>query len=699
VTPVAVGFKIADGYVEVHARADRRSARNAARQVADDFDNEGRSRSGSFLKWLFTPNPQIMETLSRPIAKIFSTPILLGIAAAGVAALASFLATAITTAILGGIALGFIGLAAFILKDNKKIAAAYERLGKRVQKSLERAAQPMIEPLVRGMNLIGDWVERMEPALKRIFTGVAPMVEPLINGFMGLLNNMLPGIERALPGIQAVVDALAVHLPGLGTAIGDFFATLAENEELLTRAVGLMITWLDILFKVAGPILIYFVNQFVAMAEAWNLVSAAVKAGTAWFVANVVPAWLKFQETMLKVVMFIPGLLMALGVKIKDFAMAVPGWLGSAGSAIGDFFVGLWDTVTGAVTTAFNAVVGFFAALPGRIWGAIQALPGLVVSVFWQVFDGVFYAIGYAIGTWIRMWMDLPKNIMAIWNSMWNAVHVATTAGLAFISNLWNAAINAWHTAMAVFLATIQNIWNAAWNGVKNAFSAAVNFITTTLPQKIGQWISAVRNFPPTLGGIITDAWNRGKRAFSDGANAIWNRAKQIPGQVKGALGNAGQLLYNVGRDILRGMINGINSMIDAAMEAAKRAARRVLEGAKDALGIGSPSKLFADQVGRWIPEGIRVGIERNAGAPDQAIRDLAMPTFTTMPQAPASTPAAATGGNTYITNNITLNANNLNELQQVLDFMNGKLQGSTKGLQWAGNIYESQGAFTRSHA
>lgn len=695
---MAVGFKIADGYVEVHGVVNRASVRRAAKEAADEAEREGRSRAGALLKWLFTPNPDLMQILSRPIAKIFSTPILLGIAAAGVAALAGFLATAISTAILAGIALGFIGLAAFVLRENKQIEAAYERLSDRVGKSLERAAEPMIGPLVKGMDLIGDWVEKMEPAMKRIFTGVAPMIEPLINGFMGMLNNMLPGIERALPGIQAVVDALAVHMPGLGTAIGDFFATIAENEELLTRVVGLMITWLDIMFKVAGPILIYFMSQFAAMAEAWNILSEAVKAGAAWFVSKVVPAWLKWQEVMFKIVTFIPGLLMVAGVAIKDFAMKIPEWLGAAGSAIAGFFTSLWNTVTGAVTTAFDAVVGFFTALPGRIVNAIMALPGQVSAVFWQVFDAVFYAIGYAIGTWIRMWMDLPGQILGIFTDAWQFGLDATTAGL---NAIWSFITTTIGTIQAFFLMIpvwMAQIWNDAWARVTRIVDAALQFIHVTVPtmmNKVLQWFAAQL---PRIGRFFTDAWNSATKATGDGANRIWQTARDLPGRIWNAFTGLSGRMFNIGVDIMRGLGNGILSMVDFLVDTARRAVDRIIEGAKDALGIGSPSKVFADQVGKWIPEGIRVGIEKNADAPDQAISDLARPVMnvTEATSAPASVGPTQT---IHITNNVTLNANDLGELQQLLDFMNGNLQGSAKGIEWAGNIFESQGQYARSHA
>lgn len=42
-------------------------------------------------------------------------------------------------------------------------------------------------------------------------------------------------------------------------------------------------------------------------------------------------------------------------------------------------------------------------------------------------------------------------------------------------------------------------------------------------------------------------------------------------------------------------------------------------------LKIGSPSKVFADEVGRWIPEGVAVGIEANTQSMTDAMKDMAM--------------------------------------------------------------------------
>ena len=54
---------------------------------------------------------------------------------------------------------------------------------------------------------------------------------------------------------------------------------------------------------------------------------------------------------------------------------------------------------------------------------------------------------------------------------------------------------------------------------------------------------------------------------------------------------------------------NGISSGWDWLTGKVKSLAKSLLDGAKDALGIHSPSRLFRDLVGKMIPQGIGVGI------------------------------------------------------------------------------------------
>lgn len=68
----------------------------------------------------------------------------------------------------------------------------------------------------------------------------------------------------------------------------------------------------------------------------------------------------------------------------------------------------------------------------------------------------------------------------------------------------------------------------------------------------------------------------------------------------------------SIGGDIVRGIARGISSGVGAIVSAAKEAARSALNAAKRFLGIASPSKVMRDQIGRFIPAGIAVGITAN---------------------------------------------------------------------------------------
>lgn len=68
--------------------------------------------------------------------------------------------------------------------------------------------------------------------------------------------------------------------------------------------------------------------------------------------------------------------------------------------------------------------------------------------------------------------------------------------------------------------------------------------------------------------------------------------------------------MAEVGSNIVSGIWNGISSGWNWLIRSVKNLAGSLLQGAKDALGIKSPSRLFRDLVGKMIPQGIGVGID-----------------------------------------------------------------------------------------
>lgn len=89
---------------------------------------------------------------------------------------------------------------------------------------------------------------------------------------------------------------------------------------------------------------------------------------------------------------------------------------------------------------------------------------------------------------------------------------------------------------------------------------------------------------------------------------AIVSATIQIAGEVIKAFASINWI--DVGIQIIQGIVNGIVNSAGKLAEAAMNAARKAFEGAKNFLGIHSPSSLFRDEIGQYIDLGIAEGIE-----------------------------------------------------------------------------------------
>lgn len=114
-----------------------------------------------------------------------------------------------------------------------------------------------------------------------------------------------------------------------------------------------------------------------------------------------------------------------------------------------------------------------------------------------------------------------------------------------------------------------------------------------------------------------------------------------------------------LGRDVINGVVKGVSNAAGSLYNSLKNIAKNALQSAKDFLKIGSPSKLFAEEVGQWIPPGIAEGAEQAAGVLDDAMRDIALDALGavdgfTIGQAAAPASPPSSGAVIYNTFNIS---------------------------------------------
>lgn len=157
---------------------------------------------------------------------------------------------------------------------------------------------------------------------------------------------------------------------------------------------------------------------------------------------------------------------------------------------------------------------------------------------------------------------------------------------------------------------TFPQILLSAGDAVAKLLSGLVQNLPKILAAGFDLIVSLIKGIGNAMPNIIT--------AAGDVAKKIWNAIKNIN-------------WIQVGKDIINGLINGIGAMASALWDAAKNIASSALNAIKSFFGIASPSKVMRDEVGKWIPPGIAVGIEANTQPLTKALHDVSTLTTDSM--------------------------------------------------------------------
>ena len=127
-----------------------------------------------------------------------------------------------------------------------------------------------------------------------------------------------------------------------------------------------------------------------------------------------------------------------------------------------------------------------------------------------------------------------------------------------------------------------------------------------------------------------------------------------------------------LGKNIINGIIAGLNAAGSALWDAITNIARGAFNSVLNFFGIGSPSKLMRDEVGRFIPAGIAVGIEDNMQPLTNAMHDIAdtaTASIDTDIMMTAKPSGVASGGNAINYGGVTINVT-ATDVQQSRDFV-----------------------------
>ncbi|UVX33593.1 MAG: Macoilin family protein [Bacteriophage sp.] len=431
---------------------------------------------------------------------------------------------------------------------------------------------------------VGNMQAAVTDGLMQIYDAIgSENVTGFINSISDGVSKVIPPIKKGISWLKDNLPTIAPLLAGISAALGGIM--VAQKVEAMVTAFR---SW-----KTATE----------GMTVAQQLLNAAqlsspiglVVGLVAGLIAAIVVLW-NTNEGFREAVMNVWN-------GIKDF-------IGDAVQAIGGFFSNLGNTISQLpqmfadwLNSVIATVTGWVSDMASNAASAGSQFVGNVINFVQNLPYNIGYLLGTVIGNVISWVTDMASN--------------AASAGSQFVENAINFIQNLPANVASFLSNVISNVVGWASNMASNASRAGSQFLNNAI-NFVSQLPGRIANF---LGNVISNLGSWAGQMASKGAagarsmfNAVVNGLASLPGRV-----------LSIGGDIVRGIWNGISGAAGWLAGQVKSFASGILDGMKDALGIHSPSRLFRDQVGKYIAQGIGEGFTDEMGSVVGQMQD-AMP-------------------------------------------------------------------------
>lgn len=445
----------------------------------------------------------------------------------------------------------------------------------------------IVPRLASGLPTLVSQLGGMIPGLfNQILPSLIEGAVTLINGLVSVLPELVRGLlPPLLQGAASVISALVSELPALLTTIASVGLDLMDQ-----LATGVMsFDFAGLADKIVNGITGFIEGGgFEKFCEAAVNIISGLATGIGQMLPKLIPALIELAIYIGKtLIQQAPQLILAAGQLIIGLAQGIINALPVVWNALCELFTYLgqlgsqvWAWISTNVGGWIDGIAAWFGQLPSRIWTWLAS----VVTKLGEWGASVITWITTTIPTWINSigeWFaQLPERI-------------AYALGYAI------GSIIQWGINVVNWIATNVPIW------IEN-----ITTFFSQLPGKIWTWLVNTAN---KLNQWRQELVSKGTAAASGLFNAVVDGIKGLPDK-----------MLSIGEDIVTGIWNGISSGWDWLTGKVKDLANSLLQGAKDALGIGSPSKAFRDEFGAWLLPGAEIGIEKTMPSALKTMRESA---------------------------------------------------------------------------
>ena len=404
------------------------------------------------------------------------------------------------------------------------------------------------------------------------FAGTADKVVQMITGFIegDGLGSLLDTLATIFTGI---VNGISSMLPSLLPALIELISYVVTS--LLDQLPAILDCALELILGLAQGILAALPVLIEALPE---VISSIVE-----FLISAVPQIIDAGiELLMALIEAIPVIVVELAEAVPDIVAAIIDVLAELPGLIGEVFAEIvtdlveWgqqmlSNASTAMSNMLSQVNSIIQELPGKIWTHLVNAVNKVIAWGQQMVSNASTAASNMLSKVSGIIQELPGKI---WTHLVNTVNKVVAWGQQMVSNASTAASN----MLSKVSSTLQQLPGKVWDYLSQA------------AQKVVTW--------------GTQLAQKGAAAATQLFNSIVNGLSSLPSK-----------MAEIGSNIVSGIWNGISSGWNWLTNKVSNLASSLLDAAKDALGIHSPSKEFADEVGRWIMPGVGKGLDKSMPA------------------------------------------------------------------------------------
>ena len=342
---------------------------------------------------------------------------------------------------------------------------------------------------------------------------------------------------------------------------------------------------------------------------------------TGIFLSNLLPALGNIAKGLVNVIgTTFPQMFSKIG---NSLGASMPGLISKGLTMVTQFTASLRKNAGKFVSAGMEMLLKLAQGWANSMPVMIQKIPQIITNIAGLINDNapkIMVTGGKIIITLVRGLINaiptLIANIPQILRAMWNAFTAFNwmSLGSSMISGIAGALRSG-----------IGSLFSAAQSLCVTIVNAFINLPTVLFNAGATAIVHLIQGFRSAW-GVITSIGGRIVVAVISGlvslASRMWSSAKSAASRMFSAFRAVSW--GSVGTHIISGIVRGIAGAAGKLFSAMKNLASKALSAAKKVLGINSPSRVFAAEVGRWIPAGIAVGVTKNSGMLSSVMDDTA---------------------------------------------------------------------------